>query len=192
MSERSSDHEDNLVLLAQQGDRSAFGELVSRHYDRVIQVVYRLCGDAQVAQDATQEAFIRAWVKIDTFRPRTPFRSWVYRIAANAAYDILRRKPEEQLEENEGTLSMAENSPGPEAAYIEKEQAAFLQGAVQALPEAARTVLVLREYGELSYEEIAAVLEIPVGTVMSRLNYARTRLREMLKTYRLQMEHEYA
>ena len=87
---------------------------------------------------------------------------------------------------------MAEKSPGPEAAYIEKEQADFLQGAVRALPEAARTVLVLREYGELTYAEIASVLEIPIGTVMSRLNYARSRLREMLQKDRLETEREYA
>lgn len=87
---------------------------------------------------------------------------------------------------------MAEKGPGPEAAYIEKEQVDLLQGAVRSLPEAARTVLVLREYGELTYDEIASVLDIPVGTVMSRLNYARTRLREMMQKYRLEMEREYA
>ena len=88
-------------------------------------------------------------------------------------------------------LVIAEKSPGPEAAYIEKEQVDFLQSAVKALPEAARAVLVLREYGELSYDEIASVLEIPIGTVMSRLNYARSRLREMLQKYRLATEREY-
>ena len=67
----------------------------------------------------------------------------------------------------------------------------FVQTAIKALPEAARAVLVLREYGELSYDEIASVLEIPVGTVMSRLNYARTRLRTMLQEYRLETEHAY-
>ena len=67
-----------------------------------------------------------------------------------------------------------------------------MQGAVKALPEAARAVLVLREYGELTYDEIASVLEIPVGTVMSRLNYARSRLREMLRKYHLETEREYA
>jgi RNA polymerase sigma-70 factor, ECF subfamily len=187
-----SEVEDSLVIRAKSGDRSAYGELVNRHYEAVIRVVYRLCGDAQIAQDAAQEAFIRAWVRLPGYQPRAPFRSWVFRIAVNTALDVLRRKPEESIENNEGMQLMAEKSPGPEEAVIEKEQVDFLQGAVRALPEAARAVLVLREYGELSYEEIATVLEIPVGTVMSRLNYARTRLREMLRNYRLETEREYA
>jgi RNA polymerase sigma-70 factor (ECF subfamily) len=190
--EQISEIEDNLVIQAKQGDRSAFGELVVCYYERVIQVVYRLCGDAQIAQDAAQETFIRVWLKLPGFQPRAPFRSWVYRIAVNAALDILRQKPDMSIEDNEGMLMMAEKNPGPEAAYIEKEQMDLLQGAVRALPEAARAVLVLREYGELSYEEIAAVLEIPVGTVMSRLNYARNRLRVILRNDRLETEREYA
>lgn len=191
MLEQISETDLSLIHRAQGGDRNAFGDLVMRYYENVIQVVFHLCGDAQIAQDATQEAFIRAWVKLPGFQPRSPFRNWVYRIAVNTALDTLRQKPAESLENSEGMLLMAEKSPGPEAAYIEKEQSQFLQGAVKSLPEAARTVLVLREYGQMSYEEIANLLEIPVGTVMSRLNYARTRLREMLHKYRLETEHEY-
>ena len=192
MLEHISEIEDNLIMRAIEGDRNAFGELVGRYYENVLRVVYRLCGDAQVAQDATQEAFIRAWIKLPGFQPRAPFRNWLYRIAVNTALDILRQKPEESIENSEGMLIMADRNPGPEAAYIEKEQVDFLQAAVRTLPEAARTVLVLREYGELSYDEIASVLEIPIGTVMSRLNYARTRLREALQKYRLETEREYA
>lgn len=184
--------EAGLVQQAQQGDRGAFGELVSRYYDGVIKTVYHLCGDDQMAQDAAQEAFIRAWVKLPTFKPQAPFRNWVYRIAVNAALDNLRKRPVESIEDSEGMLSMADKNPSPEAAYIEKEQVDIIQCAVRVLPEAARTVLVLREYGDLSYEEIASVLEIPMGTVMSRLSYARTRLREMLQKYRLETEREYA
>jgi RNA polymerase sigma-70 factor, ECF subfamily len=189
--EQTSEIEDHLIIQAKQGDRNAFGELACRYYDSVIKVIYRLCGDAQIAQDATQEAFMRAWIKLPGFQPRAPFRNWMYRIAVNTALDILRKAPEESIENNEEVAVIAEKSPGPEAAYIEKEQVDFLQGAVKALPEAARAVLVLREYGELSYAEIAAVLEIPTGTVMSRLNYARSRLREMLHEYRLATEREY-
>lgn len=184
--------EAGLVQQAQQGDRGAYGELVSRYYDGVIKTVYHLCGDDQMAQDAAQEAFIRAWVKLPTFRPQAPFRNWVYRIAVNAALDSLRKKPMESIEDNEGMLSMADKNLSPEAAYIEKEQVDIIQCAVRVLPEAARTVLVLREYGDLSYEEIASVLEIPMGTVMSRLSYARSRLRESLQEYRLETEREYA
>jgi len=87
---------------------------------------------------------------------------------------------------------LRDQAPGPEAALIQKEQALLIQQAINALPEAARSVLVLREYGELSYQEIAAVLDIPIGTVMSRLNYARNRLREVLQAQILQPEYDYA
>jgi RNA polymerase sigma-70 factor (ECF subfamily) len=184
--------EDILVRQAKAGDRGAFGELVRRHYETVIRVVYRLCGDPQVAEDAAQEAFLRAWLGLPGYQPRAPFRSWVLRIAVNSALDTLRQKPQESLENDEALLDLAEKSPGPEAAYLEKERVDFLQRAVKALPEAARAVLVLREYGQLSYAEIAAVLEIPPGTVMSRLNYARGRLREMLKSVQFETEQPYA
>ena len=191
MLEQISEVEEVLVIQAQQGNRGAYGELVGRYYEGVIRVVYRLCGDAQIAQDAAQEAFLRAWIKLPGFQPRAPFRNWVYRIAVNTALDVLRQKPAEQFENSEEVRILADKSLGPEAAYIQKEQADFVQAAIKALPEAARAVLVLREYGELSYDEIASVLEIPVGTVMSRLNYARTRLRTMLQEYRLETEHAY-
>jgi len=184
--------EEALVIQAKGGDRNAYGELVGRCYEDVIRVVYRLCGDNQVAQDATQEAFMRAWVKLPGFQSRAPFSHWVYRIAVNIALDMLREKPQESIEAGTEISLMAEKALGPEAAYLQKEQAHLVQGAVNALPDAARLVLVLREYGDLSYEEIASLLEIPVGTVMSRLNYARNRLREMLRKDHLETEREYA
>ena len=181
-----------LIAQAQAGDRNAYGELASRHYDGVIRVVYRMCGDAQIAEDAAQEAFIRAWVSLPSFQPRAPFRSWLFRIAVNAALDTLRRKPADTLEDSEESLMLIDRSPSPEGAYLEKEQAQLVQGAVMALPEASRAVLVLREYGGLAYDEIASSLEIPVGTVMSRLNYARSILRERLLEYHLETERSYA
>ena len=181
----------DLIAQAQTGDRNAYGELVSRHYDDVIRVVYRMCGDALIAEDAAQEAFMRAWVSLPGFQPRAPFRSWLYRIAVNAALDTLRRKPAENIEDSEESLMLVDRSPSPEAAYLEKEQAGLVQGAVMALPEASRAVLVLREYGGLAYDEIASALEIPVGTVMSRLNYARNILRERLLEYHLETEQSY-
>jgi RNA polymerase sigma-70 factor (ECF subfamily) len=183
--------ESSLLQQAQQGNRNAFGELVCRHYDGVVRVVYRMCSDVQLAEDAAQEAFMRAWMKLPSYQPRSPFRNWLYRIAINAACDVLRQKPTEDIE-NEETAMLTDPIPGPEAALLAKEQAEFVQKAVKALPEAARAVLVLREYGELSYQEIASVLEIPIGTVMSRLNYARNHLRETIQPYRYELEREYA
>jgi RNA polymerase sigma-70 factor (ECF subfamily) len=189
--DQTAETELSLIQQAQGGDRSAFGELVRRHYTGVVNVVYRLCGDTGLAEDMAQEAFLRAWLNLPSFHPDSSLRNWLYRIAVNAALDVLRRKTEEPIEDEKMQMA-TDQIPGPEAAMIAKEQAAFLQQAMKSLPEAARSVLVLREYGELSYQEIAAVLDIPIGTVMSRLNYARNRLRELLKTQVLQMEYDYA
>ena len=176
-----------LIQQAGNGDSNAFGELVRRHYASVVNVVYRMCGDANLAEDMAQETFLRAWSNLASFRPKASLRHWLYRIAVNATLDVLRRKTEEPVEDDFIQM-VSDQSPGPEATVIEKEQAADLQQKLKSLPEASRTVLVLREFGELSYQEIATVLEIPVGTVMSRLNYARTRLRELLKE---QIHEEY-
>jgi RNA polymerase sigma-70 factor, ECF subfamily len=183
----SAETESNLIDQAEKGDRAAYGEVVRRHYAGVLRVVYRLCGDANLAEDAAQEAFLRAWVKLPGFRPTSSLRNWLFKIAVNAALDVLRRRPEARLEE-EQSWQVADQDPGLESVLIEKEGAAFVQRAIQSLPEAARSVLVLREYGDLSYREISSVLDIPVGTVMSRLNYARSRLREQLKEYFLHTE----
>jgi RNA polymerase sigma-70 factor (ECF subfamily) len=187
----SLEAESDLVKQAQQGDRNAFGELVRLHYPGVIRVVYRLCGDTSLAEDMTQEAFLRAWINLASFHPESSLRNWLYRIAVNAALDVLRRKPEEMLDD-EAAQMIVDPLAGPETALIEKERAAMLQQILHSLPEAARSVLVLREYGGLSYQEIASVLDVPVGTVMSRLNYARNRLRELLREQMLVVEKEYA
>ena len=172
--------EHNLVTRAQQGDREAFSELVRCHREGVINVVYRMCGDAGLAEDAAQEAFIRAWQHLTSYQPRSPFRNWVYRIAANVALDVLRREKETV---DVDAVPVAATGLGPESALIEKERAERIKQAVLALPPASRAVLVLREYEGLSYQEIADTLDIPMGTVMSRLSYARNRMRESLAAY---------
>jgi len=182
--------EASLITLAQNGDRNAYGELVRYHYGGVIQIIYRMCGDAELAQDAAQDAFIRAWLHLPAFRPGSSLRNWLYRIAVNAAIDMLRRETKTTDVEIE-TLTLTDLHNGPEAALVRKEQAAAVQRAIQGLTEASRKVLVLREYGELSYKEIAEVLGIPLGTVMSRLNYARRQLKEALQRNSIEMELEY-
>jgi RNA polymerase sigma-70 factor (ECF subfamily) len=176
----AANHEEILVTRAQQGDRRAFGELVGIHYTGVIQVVYHLCGNTQVAQDAAQETFLRAWQHLPGYRHQGTLRSWLYRIAVNAALDMLRRDSK-LISGSVDDLPLADEDPGPEAALVADERAALVQQAVNALPPASRSVLVLREYQGMSYQEIAATLDIPVGTVMSRLNYARNQLRVRLE-----------
>jgi len=186
-----TEDENALIEQAQHGDRNAFGELVTRYYPGVVRVVYRLCGDTGLAEDMAQEAFLRGWINLTSFHPQSSLRNWLYRIAGNATLDVLRRKTEEPLEE-EAAQMYPDPAAGPESALIEKERVALLQHAMHSLPDAARSVLILREYGGLSYQEIASVLDVPVGTVMSRLNYARNRLRELLKGQLLQLENDYA
>jgi RNA polymerase sigma-70 factor (ECF subfamily) len=186
-----TEEESALIEQAQHGDRNAFGDLVCRYYPGVVRVVYRLCGDSGLAEDMTQEAFLRGWINLPSFHPQSSLRNWLYRIAVNATLDVLRRKSEETLE-TEAAQMIPDQADGPEMTLIEKERVALLQQAMHSLPEAARSVLVLREYGGLSYQEIASVLDVPVGTVMSRLNYARNRLRELLKSQLQQLENEYA
>jgi RNA polymerase sigma-70 factor (ECF subfamily) len=179
-----------LIAKAQSGDRHAYGELVSQHHRGVIHVIYRMCGDVELAQDAAQEAFIKAWLHLPTFRPGTSLRNWLYRIAINTALDALRRAARIADMDIE-SLPMPDPQVGPEAALLQKERTVAVQQAILALTEASRSVLVLREYGGLTYNEIASALDIPLGTVMSRLNYARRQLKQSLQPHFLQLEIEY-
>jgi len=180
-----------LIAKAQNGNRNAYGELVRHHHPGVIKVIYRMCGDVELAQDAAQDAFIQAWLHLPTFRPGTSLRNWLYRIAINASLDVLRRDTKTADTDFE-SLSMPDPQAGPEAALLQKERTVAVQQAILALTEASRSVLVLREYGGLTYAEIAAALDIPLGTVMSRLNYARHQLKRSLQAHFIQMETEYA
>jgi len=176
----SQANETELVTRAQNGDRNAFSELVRTHAQGVLNVIYRMCGDMQVAEDAAQETFIQAWLRLPSYRPRASLRNWLYRIAVNMAIDML-RKEKRILPGAVEDLNLTDSRPGPEALAASSERTKMVQEAVLALPEASRAVLVLREYEDLSYQEIADALDIPVGTVMSRLNYARKLLREKLE-----------
>jgi RNA polymerase sigma-70 factor (ECF subfamily) len=176
----SQTNESELVIRAQNGDRNAFSELVRTHAQGVLNVIYRMCGNMQIAEDAAQETFIQAWLRMQSYRPQASLRNWLYRIAVNTAIDML-RKEKRILPGAVEDLSLTDAEPGPEVLVASTERAEFVQKAVLALPDASRAVLVLREYEDLTYQEIAEALDIPIGTVMSRLNYARKLLREKLE-----------
>ena len=182
--------EAELVVSAQNGDRNAFSELVRLHAQGVLNVVHRMCGDAQLAEDAAQETFIRAWQNLPSYRPDTPLRNWLYRIAVNAGTDML-RKERRILPDDIHDLHLSDGTPGLEAQVSQKERAALVQRAILSLPDASRAVLVLREYEGLSYQEISSTLDIPVGTVMSRLNYARKTLKAKLQPQLSLLEAEH-
>lgn len=167
-----------LVTASRQGDQHAFGELVARYQTKVINVVYRMCGDPELAQEAAQDAFVSAWQNLHKYDPQRPLQNWLFRMATNAAIDVLRQsKPVENIE----TLNLKSQGASPESSLENQQRAEAIRQAVLELPTASRSVLVLREYEGLSYQEISDTLQIPLGTVMSRLNYARNHLRQSLK-----------
>ena len=178
----SQANEMELVTRAQNGDRNAFSELVRIHAQGVMNVVYRMCGNMHVAEDAAQETFIQAWLRLSSYRQKSSLRNWLYRIAVNTAIDML-RKEKRILPNAVEDLYLTDSKAGPEAAFLSGEQTELVQGAISTLPDASRAVLILREYEGLSYKEIANALDIPVGTVMSRLNYARKLLKEKLEVH---------
>ena len=183
-------HETELIGRAQGGDRKAFDEIVCIHAQSVMNVIYRMCGDVQVAEDAAQETFVQAWLHLSSYRPQTSLRNWLYRIGVHAATDIL-RKEKRILPNAIEDLRLTDSRPGPEVILSQTERIAMIQKAILSLPDLSRAVLVLREYEELSYHEIAETLDIPVGTVMSRLNYARKLLKAKLEGSLLQVEAEH-
>ena len=183
-------HETELVGRAQRGDRKAFDELVCTHAQGVMNVIYRMCGNTQIAEDAAQETFMQAWLHLAAYRPQTSLRNWLYRIGVNAATDIL-RKEKRILPNDIENLHLTDMRPGPEVMLTQTERIATIQKAILSLPDLSRAVLILREYEELSYHEIAETLDIPMGTVMSRLNYARKLLKEKLEGSILQVEAEH-
>lgn len=182
--------EAEFVRNAQSGDRNAFSELVRMHARGVFNVVYRMCGDELIAEDAAQETFIRAWQNLSSYRPQTPLRNWLYRIAFNAGMDML-RKEKRILPNAIEDMQLTDGQPGLEALVSQQERTQLVQKAILSLPDASRAVLILREYEEMSYQEISSTLDIPVGTVMSRLNYARKLLKDKLEYKSLQVEAEY-
>ncbi len=175
--------EAELIRRSQQGDEQAFGELVQRYYRLVMSIAYRLSNDPQLAEDMAQETFLKAWQALPRFRIKgeeaTGFRPWLCRIAVNTTIDEMRRqRPIADLEE-----SMISPITQPSEALDRAVDAEAVRSAIARLPERSRAALILREYEGLSYQEIAEALDIPIGTVMSRLNYARKRLREELEAY---------
>jgi RNA polymerase sigma-70 factor (ECF subfamily) len=180
------------VRAAQAGDREAFGYLVERHKDIVYAVAYRFAKDPDLALDLSQNVFIRAYRGIKSFRGKSSFSTWLYRIAMNTCIDYTRKRarsvdslavPEEVAEYAGSEAIMASLPREPGADAMSSELGEQIQKAVDLLPEYHKSVFVLYEIEGLSYKEIADVVGCSIGTVMSRLHYARKKLRVMLAPY---------
>ena len=180
---RDSDPTDaDLVVKARGGNAFAFEEIVRRHQRRVYAVAMRVVRRHDVADDVTQEAFLRAYQAIDRFDTGRPFGPWICRIAANLAVNHVRspRAREDELPED---LHEEASGQAPIDGLLEREAKEVLEQAMGHLPAEQRAVFVLRTAEELSYKEIAEALDISIGTVMSRLSRAREKLRVTLGPY---------
>lgn len=170
----------SLALRTLQGDPNAFGILVRRYQRPVFNVCYRLLGERRAAEDLSQEAFIRAYQRLRSFDPERPFGPWMRRLAANLCYNQLNsRRPIETPLYEERDLP-AGGSANPEALAQRNEQNNAVRRALLQLPPHYRLSLELRHFQELSYEEMAAELDLPLNTVKSHLFRARKRLAELL------------
>lgn len=175
---------DELVRAAAEGGEDAFAELVRLYEKRVYSLTLRLCGSPEDAADAAQEAFLSAWRGLPAFRREAEFSTWLYRLASNAAIDLLRRskrrRGEASLDEEGSPIDAVDTAPSPQDCLEGAELRDAVAAGMDQLSESHRQALVLRELQELSYEEIAAVLEVDLGTVKSRISRARGALRKIL------------
>jgi len=187
ISERSIDQK--LVVRVQKGDKAAFDLLVRKYQHKVAKLVARFVRDRSEVDDVTQEAFIKAYRAIGGFRGESAFYTWLYRIAVNTAknyLDSLGRRPPNSDVEVEGAELIASgeglrDQATPERALLTDEIAATVNRVVESLPEDLRTAIVLREIDGLSYEEIAQVMDCPIGTVRSRIFRAREAIDDQLR-----------
>lgn len=184
----ASDTDQQLVQRAQRGDLRAFDLLVLKYQGRIGALVSRYVSDAGEVEDVTQEAFIKAYRALDKFRGDSAFYTWLYRIASNAAKNHLvakGRRPgaDTTIEDAEAfeQAGLISESSTPEAVVMSEELAQVVTEAMNALPEELRAALTLRELEGLSYDDIAAVLECPVGTVRSRIFRAREAIDERVR-----------
>lgn len=180
----AAESDEDLVAAALAGDPAAFPQLVERWWRPVWRSVWRLVGQAEDAEDLTQEAFLRAYAALAHFDPQYRFGGWISRIASNLALNFRRRRGRESfagatIDEADAFFERTPDDDGasPERQADDRELAARLWQAVEALPDDYRVVVVLRHVVELSYDEIAATLDLPMGTVKSRLARARRMLK---------------
>jgi RNA polymerase sigma-70 factor, ECF subfamily len=189
---------DELVARARDGEATAFNQLVELYKDRIYNYVARMVHDPIEAEDIAQEAFVKAYRNLHSFRGASTFQTWLYRIASNLTIDSVRRRRRREhtcsldspLDTEEGQMSREQEDthcPGPIRSLETAELQRTVHRAIQTLSPKLRSVVVLYELQGLSYDEIAAILDCPLGTVKSRLFNARmelkTRLQDILPHY---------
>ena len=175
----------DLIAASLTGDSASFGELVRRYQDRLFNSVLRVCDTAEDAADVVQEAFLHAYQALPSFKGDSQFFTWVYRIAFNTAI-TLKRKQKSAMRLNTGELGGYDpadpsDAARPDHSMESAEDERRVQEALQRLSPEHRAVLVLKDMDEMKYEEMAEVLQVPIGTIRSRLHRARLELKEILE-----------
>ncbi|CAM4010751.1 RNA polymerase sigma factor SigW [Mesobacillus zeae] len=171
------------------GDQDAYGEIVELYRDKVFQLCYRMLGDRHEAEDIAQEAFIRAFININSFNQNLKFSSWIYRIATNLCIDRIRKKKPDyfldaEVPGTEGLTMYSQISSDtvlPEDELESLELQDEVQKEISKLPEKYRMAIVLKYIEELSLNEISEILDLPLGTVKTRIHRGREALRQQLK-----------
>jgi len=176
--------EQELVQAAGRGNSAAFEQLVRLYENKVYHLALRMCTSPEDANDVAQEAFLAAWKGLPSFRGESGFSTWLYRLTSNAAIDHLRRNKKQKgdlsLDNEELSLDAVDPGPRPQDAAEKGELKEAVEAGLRQLSDDHRQVLVLREMQELSYEEIAGMLGLDLGTVKSRISRARNALRKIL------------
>lgn len=178
---------DDALIIAEvlAGRPQAFEKLVLRYQDRLFQTAFHITRSREEAEDVVQESLVQAFVKLGTFQRQSAFFTWLYRIALNAAITRRRRRRIDVPlgpDVDSGVSEPADQNEGPEERILREERSRLLHAALGALSEEHRAILVLRELEGFCYESICEVLELPIGTVRSRLHRARLHLAEQLKS----------
>ncbi len=166
------------------GRSEAFGELVRKYQDRLFNTVVHMTGNVEDAQDIVQDTFVKAFLKLESFQHHAAFYTWLYRIAFNSAVSHCRtRRPAISIDQSreDAGAEPVDGGDCPEATLLRRERCQQVRCAIARLKEEYRAVIVLREIDGLSYETIADILDLPVGTVRSRLYRGRLQLTEELK-----------
>lgn len=182
-----SGSDEQVIQECLDGNTAAFGELVRKYQERLYHAVVRVIGNRTDATDVTQEAFVQAYEKLSSFRGESAFYSWLFRIAWNNAVTWRRkRRPNQSLESMRESTGVEPTDRNPQSAPAHPlevtERQRLVRQALDSLSEEYRAVLVLKEIEDLSYEEIARIVNCPVGTVRSRIHRGREELRRRLKT----------
>ncbi|MFH1679641.1 MAG: sigma-70 family RNA polymerase sigma factor [Candidatus Eisenbacteria bacterium] len=183
--------DEELMFRYRDGDEGAFVEIVRRYKSKIVSTAYRVLGDLDKADDVAQETFIRVHRNADRYRSIAKFSTWIYTIALNVARNELRNTKRKRLvsldafgadsDSEFSTYEIPDESARPDSEAENRELRRIFEAAIQRLPERYRSVFVLRDVDDLSYEEIAEILKLPKGTVKSRINRARQRFRELVE-----------